>query len=183
MPEFIRGDKPEIKFSSREELAAYFREKLADLFDSKNLGKPEDFEHFVQNRIDGISRSAFELNKDGIIRETIVESGLEGIVKRAERAKMPAHGFETSDAGSFNHESLSKKIEHPARRTLLLVGLSAGTLLTVHGAIAAATSVRRDDGRTRDWNRTALHTAEAVLGGVMAWASFVALRGGGRLGR
>lgn len=183
MPEFIGGDKPEIVFSSRKELADFFRARLTKLLNAEGLASPEDLEQFIANRIDALSHAAFDLKGDGTLRESLIDLNATGILEQVRRREMSSTPYDPHpEPQGGDHGPIKRSLDQPERRAFIIAGLAAGSLLTVHGAIAAATAVDRDR-RTRDWPRTALHTAEAVLGGAVAWVSLVALRKPGRIAR
>jgi len=190
MPDFIEGEFPQIKFSSKDEIASYVRSTMAErLKNTKVLpAAQEEIEQLIANTIDELQHYAFETDRDGALLASTFESSISRTMKVSEQAIAAAAEQAEISAGraarAANNAPRSNGAngDRPPRRALL-AGLAAlGGVGLVHGAIAAATAVDKDS-NARDWGRTALHSAEAIIGAGITWVAIAAMRGKGSIAR
>lgn len=188
MPDFIEGEFPKIKFSSKDEIASYVRSVLSERLKDVTPVAGANIESFAVNVIEDLQRRAFTAEKDGsVLRSTFdskinlaVDLSKRAIVDAAERAEIAAR--RTARAAQKSPGNSGASSERPPRRALLAGVVALGGVGLIHGAVVAATAVDKDTGE-RDWGRTALHSAEAVIGAGITWAAIAAIRGKGPITR
>lgn len=196
----IEHGHEKLRFSSKEEMVEAMRQNLEREFhlkfeNEKVIPKPT-FEEFFKSAKRGFDMDVEQYWGETLRRGSIWPFSLESCARRTASYGFDVHriphdsaakdaiwrakqGFDASASSSpdasSSYTSAEPKKPAGAPRWLLLSAAGAGGVLTIHGALAAATAVDHES-KQRDWRKTALHTVEALAGVAVSWVSVVALR-------
>lgn len=174
-----------IRFSSREELAGFYRKSIDEhLKDAPHLSKLDMISKYTESDIAHLQELAFGREPTGPITKAVFgsidKSDLDHLLRQTRRhaeKKLDDLADVERMKQNFTPKPMVANTPSKPNRVLAVAGIAGGGALAIHGAWAAATAVKRDDREKRDWGKTALHTAEAIVGAGVTWASAVALRG------
>jgi hypothetical protein len=195
MPRIIDSDSefPKYEFSSKNELVEFFGQEIDRLIGEKGLPGTynKDASYFrelanarVGPHIDKIW--AYCEQHNGRELRSVLHTTVGEVVSDAEFDHKHKLQWTPKRSASTEpprvSETKSPLPKATARPWLLAGGIGMGAVLIIHGAYTAATAVD-EHGQRRDWQRTALHAAEAVIGAAVTWASLLGFKGRGPLQR